>query len=229
MSTTRSPDVGKRFRLKTVTKIDESCDSNRFYHLLSPQVRLRPKFVYEIGDFVYENFVSVQFRIRNDGARWTGIPMQKPDFVSKPYETKRKFVSIDEIWRIGFRLKSLRLQAKIRLGWENSQAADFVLTRIRHTKFPFVYENSASLGFRIRIPWISYTKSGFRIRNFHFVVRNRRRNSSPGPKIGTTRNIVYDFSSPKVDFVYEIHGFRIRNSYTKKSRLRLFVGGGDTI
>ena len=152
MSTTRSPDVEKRFRLKTVTKTDESCKSSHFYPLLSPQVRLGPKFVYEISDFVYEIFVSGRFRIRNDGARWTKIAMQKPDFVSKPYETKRKSVPIDEIRRIGFRLKSLRLQAKNRLGWENGQGADFVLPRFRHTKFPFVYEKSASLGFRIRIP-----------------------------------------------------------------------------
>ena len=171
----------------------------------------RSNFVYEMTgpdgpEFQCKNRISSQNLMKQSGNR-----------LHRRNQTNR-------IWS-----KNLRLQTGIRLGWENGQAADFVLTRIRHTEFPFVYENSASLGFRIRIPWISYTKSGFRIRNFHFVVRNRRRNSSPGPKIGTTRNIVYDFSSPKVDFVYEIHGFRIRNSYTKKSRLRLFVGGGDTI
>ena len=165
MSTTRSHDVGKRFRLKTVTKIDESCDSNRFYHLLSPPVRLRPKFVYEIGDFVYENFVSVQFRIRNDGARWTGIPMRKPDFVSKPYETKRKSVPIDEIRRIGFRLKSLRLQAKNHLGWENGQGADFALPRFRHTEFPFVYEMQFVSAIRIRN---AFPETEFRQIDEHF-------------------------------------------------------------
>ena len=218
-------DVAKRFRLKTVTEIDEIAETGSFYPLLSHQVRLGPKFVYEIRDFVYENFVSGEFRIRNGRAKCTKINA-KPDFVSNPYKTYRNSSHGTKWAESDFVSKSLQNISKFVSRRENDQETNFVLPRFRHTIFSFVIRNLRLGAIRIRNPSISYTKSGFRIRNFRLVVRIWRRISSPEAKFAPRRISYTNFIS-KSHFVYGIYPFSYTNFvYTKIPSTTFRRGGG---